>query len=741
MRKLLRRTILICLSAALLAGAFACGRQTADKEPSVRIESGEGEITVGETYSLRYTAENAESVQVSISEQNGGNGGSYDESAGTFTASAAGKYTLTVTARAGEKSASASVRVSVTDPDAGKTRVTQAELLARMTGSIFTEPVKADTFSGLSDESAVGVNRDRFENEVLYPVPEDSAFAAVYNVTDYGLSTELANNAGKLKLLLNTVKAQSGLKKLVFPAGRFLFNETVELMDINDLYIVGSGTEWIVTEWTTILNVNRCTNLHINNIDFDYEPSSTVTGKVVAADSSARTVTVEVDPEFDMSDHRFTGGKISRGNYMEYVYDSENECYVPDASGMLRYNSPGDSSYGIEAGVYDEATRQLTVTFNTNQGSFRAPETGKVVSLAYTMYEYAAFMITRCTDYYMESCNLYAALGMAFVTYNDQNVYMNRTNLMLRPGSSRLMTATADGLHANGCYGDMIVTNSIYEASHDDAMNICSFYNSVTSWNGKTLVCAAKSQTTNYPIEQGDVIEIYDPNSLALIDTYTVEEVTAYALTYELTLDRRVRNVELGYLVGNTSRVPNLKVDNCVIRNKRNRGILGQVRDSEITNCAFYNIIHGPVMLNAAIDIFDEAIVPRNIAVRNCKFWNNNYGYGLEADVAAFRYGGTVLPDTVRNIEVTNNFFYNSAAAGVYFCGTGGCSASNNLFYNISRAPRNANQKSAVWLNIDLASTVRDNFTYLTETLEGFSVLRATSSEGYTAENNTGFHV
>ena len=88
MRKLLRRTILICLSAALLAGAFACGRQTADKEPSVHIESGEGEITVGETYSLRYTAENAESVQVSISEQNGGNGGSYDESAGTFTASA-----------------------------------------------------------------------------------------------------------------------------------------------------------------------------------------------------------------------------------------------------------------------------------------------------------------------------------------------------------------------------------------------------------------------------------------------------------------------------------------------------------------------------------------------------------------------------------------------------------------------------------------------------------------------------
>ena len=35
MRKLLRRTILICLSAALLAGAFACGRQTADKEPIV----------------------------------------------------------------------------------------------------------------------------------------------------------------------------------------------------------------------------------------------------------------------------------------------------------------------------------------------------------------------------------------------------------------------------------------------------------------------------------------------------------------------------------------------------------------------------------------------------------------------------------------------------------------------------------------------------------------------------------
>lgn len=140
----------------------------------------------------------------------------------------------------------------------------------------------------------------------------------------------------------------------------------------------------------------------------------------------------------------------------------------------------------LVGGSYDPAAHTLTIAFSADSG-YRAPDEGTKVSVSYTMYEYGMFMFQSCEKVYMESNDVYASLGMTFVTYNVKDLYMNRTNLRLREGSERLMTSTADGLHANGCYGDMIVTNSLYEASHDDAMNICSFYNTVSSYAGNTL--------------------------------------------------------------------------------------------------------------------------------------------------------------------------------------------------------------------------------------------------------------
>lgn len=176
---------------------------------------------------------------------------------------------------------------------------------------------------------------------------------------------------------------------------------------------------------------------------------------------------------------------------------------------------------------------------------------------------------------------------------------------------------------------------------------------------------------------EGDVIEIYDPQSMELIETYTVVKVTALGLSYDLTVDKRIREDISGCLVGNTTRVPALKVENCIIRNKRNRGILAQVRNSEIVNCAFYNVLHGPIMMNASFDIFAEAIIPRSITVRNCKFFDNNTAHGLSADVSAFRNGGTVLANTVRAIEVENNYF--SRSGGVPYISAGRATVSQKI--------------------------------------------------------------
>ena len=59
------------------------------------------------------------------------------------------------------------------------------------------------------------------------------------------------------------------------------------------------------------------------------------------------------------------------------------------------------------------------------------------------------------------------------------------------------MTCTADGLHFGECFGEIIITNSIIENTHDDALNVKSgYWYSVKDVNtsDKTIVIMKKLQ-------------------------------------------------------------------------------------------------------------------------------------------------------------------------------------------------------------------------------------------------------
>ena len=615
--------------------------------------------------------------------------------------------------------------------------VSQTQLFGELKGSVYSSALACEEFSGLSDIEKVGVSETEF-SKTLYPVPADSEFAEIRDVTEYGLSADAADNAPALQRLLEDLKGIGGLKQLYFPAGVYRFGQTVSFSGISDLWFVGEEvTEWMMTEWVSAVKLNGCTDIHFNNIDFDYLISPSVSGTVTAADESARTISIRIFDEFDLTDHHYNNGTILYGNYMEYVYDEEFDCYYPDANGMLRYNSTGDRVNMISGGSYDEATKTLTLTFSTVQ-PFVKPEIGKMASAAFTMYEYTTFLVDECKNFYMEDCNIYASAGMAMTCESTENLYFNDTNYCLREGSRRLMTATADCLHAIDCYGDLFVTNSLFENSHDDSINICSFYKTVTSNFARELVCTSASNSTDYPIEEGDVIEIFDKATMALYGSYTVTGVRRVGLVSTLTLDKRINDSLNGYLVGNVTRVPELKVNNCVFRNKRNRGILAQVRNSQITNNTFLNVVHGAISVHSVMDIFAEAIVPRDFVISGNKFIRNNTGRGLAGDVAVFCSGtGGTTAGTITGIEVFNNFFYGGNNAGVSFTGTGDCLIRNNLFLDGSRTGTAA----GVSLNLALDTVIEDNLFYMTEQKTGFAAVSETNSSGTGQSGNVKHNV
>lgn len=604
-------------------------------------------------------------------------------------------------------------------------------LITEMSKDYYSKNYKTEDLSGITDPSIIGANEQKM-SEIRYPVPADTEFAKIYNVAESGVLPANKDNSSALNTLIKSLKNVQGLKKVYFPKGVYNFSSTIEITGLSDVYFVGEEiTEFIMTEWTEAIELSKCENVHFNNIDIDYATSSTITGKVVASNDSARTVTIAVNEGFDLTDYRYNGGKINYGNYMEFKKDSVTGDYYPDLNGMLRYNSTGDQVKMIENGTYDSANRQLTLTFGS--GWYKRPANNTVVSVGYTMYEHFTFHMDECKNFYIESCNVYSSVGMTFGFYSSENIYMNRANIVLREGTNKLMTATADGLHTNDCLGDLIVSNCIMENSHDDSINVCTFYKTISAVSGSVITCSAPNAAANFPTKVGDKLEIYN-KAMEVVRTYTVEDVANYGLVYEITVDKRVRDVEEGFLVGNLTRTPKLTVENCIFRNKRNRGILCQTQNSVIKNCTFYNVIHGSVSLHSAFDgFFNEGLIPRNVVVENCKFINNN-ATSASADVFIERHGGTVLPNVIKNITVRNNFFSGNYNCGVSFIGAGSCSVENNLFYNASNSPANY-YVAQVKLSTDIS--ISNNLTYFKTQKDNWKFVNEIDSTGTVLlENN-----
>ncbi len=585
-------------------------------------------------------------------------------------------------------------------PEATPTAVGQKNMISALKNSQYRSAVSNSTL-GLTDASKVGADQRAF-SRVLYPAP--IAGVKTYEVEDYGVSPTGENNTRDLNALLASLKDEAGTKVVKFGKGTYTFKTTIELKNLKNVYLVGDETNFVYSTWCNAVHVKDSENIHVNGISVDFDPSPVVAGSIKSCDTSAKKITIQLDSEFSLSDARYNGGKIRYGSYMEFHEDDYGTLY-PNASGNLLYNSTGDQVQNITAGAYNASMNELTLTFK----SIKAAAAGTRVSVAFTMYEFPAYNVEDSKNFYMEGCNLYSAAGMGIKLDSVENAYLNRTNIMLKNGSSRLMTVTADGLHAKDCFGDLQLTGSIFENSHDDSINVASFYKEVTAVGRKdrTLTCEAASTQSNYPFEVGNVLEVYDPSTFALCGTYKVMAVDASALTTVVTVDKKVSDDLVGKIIGNVTRSAKVKVNDNIFRNKRNRGILLQTRNSEISGNTFQNIVHGPISIHSIMDIFAEALLPKNVTISNNKFINNNDGYGLSGDVAVFAGSGSSgVANAIQGITVTNNFFYSSARAGIFFTASGSSTIANNLLCSTGRV---SGEKYSMYVGISENITIKEN--------------------------------
>lgn len=600
-------------------------------------------------------------------------------------------------------------------------------LLSSLSKNEYTDASLGGTAFGLNAPAQVGVDKERFEGEVLYPVPADSQFdnGAVISIQEGAGAAGIADAVAQAK----AVNAQGKKVKIKFPAGEYpvdakeVTQDAALLLDgFDGIYVEGDNTVITIdagfTKWIGGVTVLNSKNVYIQDIAVDYINSNVFAGTVTNVDQDSHTVSVEADEEYASLLRNITSMDIAA--YLEI----DKNTLAPRENG--NWTQPGDASRSPEGMTVSGNT--VTIKFCSTLKLTEAPKGTRAVVYIYT-YKHNGVEIENSENVYLEEFSIFTAPGMAMVPKKVVNLYMNNFAICNKPGSQRYYTSTSDGLHYINVRGNVKITNSLFEYNFDDAINfVTGFYMTVSKISPlEDIITLNRYSADNSLPETGDVLEFYD-DGLNQKASVTVTEAKQSGNLYICKVKGNYNAISTGMYCANVSASARVEFTNNIIRNKRNRGMLIQVRDAVIANNTFMNIAHGTFNIHSEIVMnYFECIMPRNITIKNNKFINNSYYAPSGGDIQVFVYGrdgNYASADCVTGIEIENNFFTKVQGSAVSLACVSDSSVKNNLFYN---CPRVATKDTDCTIRlINCADTViRGNYNMYDIGSENYSPVKA----------------
>lgn len=540
-----------------------------------------------------------------------------------------------------------------------------------------TEITGETPFIGLSDASAVGVDKTRFTEENVVSVSE-SDYDQVLSAADFGVNAgDKKDDTSALSAAIAKAKeyGDAGKKVLLkLPAGEMYFSQglndverdyAVSLLNVKNVTVLGNNTMFTIVGAMSGFHMVNCESVAIKGISYDYGRAPFSMGEIVS--STETSVVVKIKDNYPMS------GVSSINDYLEF----DKYTHMPRTNGNFLLSSDM-KNYSIDG-------QNLTINFRS---AINKPVAGTLVVVSHYTYGNNGFYLEDCKDVTFENIDVFTTAGMGLVGLASENLTINRFNVRLKPDTDRLMTSTADGMHFGACRGTLKVTNCLIENTHDDAINVKAghyFGVSEIDYAQKTL----KLNKLNYMhrIAEGDTINFYK-SDLEFVDSIKIEQIVSSKKDEYVVIkaDKLPQTITADLIVANRSTAPQVTFENNVIRNKRNRGVLLQSADSVVRNNAFFNVGHGSLSIMTEASQFNEAIVPENILVENNKFiGGNSMGSGIGGDIGIIAYGKEWISapaGTIKNVTINNNFIANTAKRAISVASVGGLKVTNNLIYN-----------------------------------------------------------
>ena len=431
------------------------------------------------------------------------------------------------------------------------------------------------------------------------------------------------------------------------------FKPSIEVLDMEGLTIDGRGAELTGHDLASMFHFVNCKNITLTNLTTDWNPLPYTQGKVVKVDTAF--VDLEVVAPFTAQAGRRTEAILG--------YDMDNRRMA------RRFTDHYQKGYEKPSEIVKPGVMRI---FISRQDRFagKLPSVGDYLIARHQVYGYQSFQFSGCSDIHVENVNIYCNPGMGLTARDSRDIFVSHLKVMLRPGSGRWMSCTADATNFQGCRGIIVMENCLFEGQGDDATNVRSGEYLLVDdrLNDRKLkIKHGYKYTSGIPEspETGDIIEISSPGKpLVPYTTAVIKSVEVNkeenTLVYEFSENLPAQTGK-GDIVANASSCPVLRIKNCTAIRNRARGFIIKTRDVIIENCTMQDITASGVGLEADINAWWEAIGSGNVIIRNNRFINCKFeGEYLQGVIESHTMSKTIPPGVHKDITIENNIFIGS---------------------------------------------------------------------------------
>jgi hypothetical protein len=403
-----------------------------------------------------------------------------------------------------------------------------------------------------------------------------------FHVRDYGARPDPRVDSGPgVRAAIAAAMASGGPAEVILGEGVYRVSRgpdeayALAVVAARDLTVRGQGssTEIVITDPELGgFRLSACENVTVAGLVLDYDPPPYSQSTVTAVDLGNQTFDVAPDEGFLALDSQaFADAKATWGLVIRPGRDGAPTRYGPTAIPAVVESRMDGNRWGMKVGGPPTGYPDPLRTSGMAPGD----------SFVHPARTYTAAVGADYSDgVLLEGITLYASPGLAFCPYLCGSVTIRDCHIQPRPGSTRLLSTNADGVHCRGAREGITIDGCSFEGMSDDAINIHSSPIPVLEVLSPTELIV---QRYHYTLQAGDRVEAMDSREARVRGQATVASVEEVPdrWAYHVRLDQPVQGLRGGTGFEDADNLYNLSecatgsvVSGCHFGSFRGRGVL-----------------------------------------------------------------------------------------------------------------------------------------------------------------------